>query len=55
MSRGIEILRLKRGPHGAASLPTVREPRARVDRLAARPVRGVTEGSLVCPLISVRR
>jgi hypothetical protein len=35
MSRGIEILRLKGGAGRAARLPTVREPRARTDRLAA--------------------
>ncbi|MDP9346890.1 MAG: hypothetical protein M3P44_14495, partial [Actinomycetota bacterium] len=39
MSRGIEVLRLKGGPAATARLATVREPRARADRLAARPVR----------------
>ena len=50
MDRGIEILRLKHGPRNSARLATAREPRARVDRLAARPVEGLTPGSLVCPL-----
>ena len=50
MDRGIEILRLKGGPHGSARLATVREPRARSDRLAAVPVRGLTPDSFVCPL-----
>jgi hypothetical protein len=52
MSRGIEILRLKAGVASAARLPTVREPRARQDRLAAVPVEGLTAGSLVCPLFT---
>ena len=39
MGRGIEILRMKGGPH--ASAPTVHEPRA-ADRLAAVPVEGLT-------------
>ena len=51
MNRGIEVLRLKRGPHHSSKLKTVREPRrARIDRLAAMPVSGLTPGSLVCPL-----
>jgi hypothetical protein len=52
MDRGIEILRLKGGPMASARLPTVREPRARVNRLAKVPVRGtgLTPGSPVCPL-----
>ena len=50
MDRGIEILRLKGGPHAAAKLATVREPKARVDKLAKVPVSGLTPGSLVCPL-----
>jgi hypothetical protein len=50
MDRGIEILRLKRGPHASAKLATVREPRRRPDRLAKVPVSGLTPGSLVCPL-----
>jgi hypothetical protein len=50
MSRGIEILRLSGGPSAARSLPTVEEPAPRVDVLAARPVAGLTPGSLVCPL-----
>jgi hypothetical protein len=50
MSRGIEILRLKGGTASAARLPTVHEPRARPDKLAAVPVEGLTAGSLVCPL-----
>jgi hypothetical protein len=50
MSRGIEILRLEGGPAAAAPLPTVESPRARRDPLAARPVSGLTPGSLVCPL-----
>ena len=50
MSRGVEILRLRGGPSASASLPTVREPAARADPLAAQPVSGLTPGSLVCPL-----
>jgi hypothetical protein len=53
MSRGIEILRLKGGPSAAMRLPTVHEPRASRDPLAAQPVRGLTSGSLVCPLFAV--
>jgi hypothetical protein len=53
MSRGIEVLRLKGGSAGAARLATVREPRGRIDRLAARPVSGLSPGSLVCPLFAV--
>ena len=54
MSRGVEILRL------AGSPSAVREagdrPRAgatETDPLAARPVSGLTPGSLVCPLFEV--
>jgi hypothetical protein len=47
MDRGIEILRLKRGPRHTSKLATVREPRARIDRLAKVPVSGLTRGSLV--------
>ena len=56
MDRGIEILRLKGGPRAAAKLATVREPRARVDRLAKVPVAGsgLTAGSLVCPLFAAQ-
>jgi hypothetical protein len=55
MSRGIEILRLKGGPHASAKLATVREPRRRgPDRLAKVPAGGLTADSLVCPLF-VRR
>ena len=54
MDRGIEILRLKRGPRAAAELATVREPRRGVDRLAKRPVSGLTPGSLVCPLFAAQ-
>jgi hypothetical protein len=50
MSRGVEILRLSGGPAASASLPTVQEPAARADPLAARPVSGLTPGSLVCPV-----
>jgi hypothetical protein len=50
MSRGIEILRLAGGPTASASLPTVQEPAPRNDPLAAKPVSGLTHGSLVCPL-----
>ena len=45
MSRGIEILRLAGGPAAAASLPTVQDPPAQSDPLAARPV----AGALFCP------
>ena len=50
MDRGIEILRLKGGPHASAKLATVREPRRGPDRLAKVPVSGLTADSLVCPL-----
>lgn len=50
MSRGVEILRMAGGPSASARLPTVREPARRADPLAARPVSGLTPGSLVCPL-----
>ena len=52
MDRGIEILRLKRGPHASAKLATVREPRRGPDRLAKVPVSGLTPDSLVCPLFA---
>ena len=52
MDRGIEILRLKGGPHASASLATVREPKRGPDPLAAVPVSGLTPGSLVCPLFA---
>jgi hypothetical protein len=45
MSRGIEILRLAGGPSAAASLPTVQDPPAPSDPLAAQPIGGV----LFCP------
>jgi hypothetical protein len=54
MDRGIEILRLKGGPHKAAKLATARETRARVDKLAKVPVSGLTRGSLVCPLFAAQ-
>ena len=50
MSRGIEILRLAGGPSASRFLSTVREPARQEDPLAARPVSGLTPGSLVCPL-----
>jgi hypothetical protein len=50
MDRGIEVLRLKGGPHASAKLATVREPKRGPDRLAKVPVSGLTPGSLVCPL-----
>jgi hypothetical protein len=53
MSRGIEVLRLRGGPAASASLPTVQEPRATRDPLAARPERGAGGYSLVCPAFSV--
>ena len=49
MSRGVEILRMAGGPSASRMLPTVREPVPQVDPLAARPVSGLTPGSLVCP------
>jgi hypothetical protein len=55
MDRGIEILRLKGGPHRSARMASVREPARRVDRLAARAVRGssaTADGALVCPLFT---
>ena len=53
MARGIEILRLKGGAAAAASMPTVQSPAAKADPLAARPVAGLTKGSLVCPVFAV--
>jgi hypothetical protein len=53
MSRGIEILRLRGGPSASASLPTVQEPRATSDPLAAQPVREAGSNALVCPVFSV--
>jgi hypothetical protein len=56
MSRGIEILRLNGGTAGVSSLRTAREPRrasVRSDPLAARPIGGLTSGSLVCPLFAI--
>ena len=53
MSRGIEILRVKGGPAAAKRLSTVKSPPARSDPLAARPVSGLTKGSLVCPVFAV--
>jgi hypothetical protein len=52
MDRGIEVLRLKGGPHASAKLATVREPKRGPDRLAKVPVSGLTPGSLVCPLFA---
>ncbi len=52
MSRGIEVLRLKDGPSASPGLPTVQEPRAARDPLAAQPVRDATGYSLVCPAFS---
>jgi hypothetical protein len=49
MSRGVEILRLAGGPSASRLLPTVQEPVASADPLAAQPVGGLTPGSLVCP------
>jgi hypothetical protein len=56
MSRGIEILRLKEGAAAVSRLRTAREPssaRAGSDPLAARPVAGLTAGTLVCPLFAI--
>ena len=53
MSRGIEILRLRGGPSASTSLPTVQEPRATSDPLAAQPVREAGSNALVCPVFSV--
>jgi hypothetical protein len=56
MSRGIEILRLKGGTARVSRLRTAHEPRSagtRSDPLAARPVGGLTRGSLVCPLFVI--
>jgi hypothetical protein len=55
MSRGIEILRVKGGQDEVSQMRTVREPRsarASDDPLAARPVSGLTAGTLVCPLFA---
>jgi len=51
MSRGIEILRLAGGPSASASLPTVQDPPAQSDPLAAQPA----PGALFCPAFVVRR
>lgn len=56
MARGIEVLRLKAGTANVARLRTAREPRSasrRSDPLAARPVGGLTRGSMVCPLFVI--
>jgi hypothetical protein len=56
MSRGIEILRLKGGAPAVSRLSTAREPStagASSDPLAARPVAGLTAGTLVCPLFAI--
>jgi hypothetical protein len=45
---------LKGGPHHAAKLARVREPRARVDKLGKVPVSGLTRESLVCPLFAAQ-
>jgi hypothetical protein len=53
MARGIEILRLKGGSAGAATLRTVQSPAAKPDPLAARPVAGLAKDSLVCPVFAL--
>src|SRR4029453_16427166 len=55
MDRGIEILRLKGGPHRSARMASVREPARRRALLAALSVRGAGstgDGALVCPLFT---
>ncbi len=51
MSRGIEILRLAGGPSASANLPTVQDPPAQSDPLAAQPA----PGALFCPAFVVPR
>ena len=53
MVRGIEILRVKGGSAAAARMRTVQSPAAKPDPLAARPVAGLTKGSLVCPVFAL--
>ena len=50
MSRGVEILRMSRGPSKSSSLKTVVEPRPEADPLALQPVSGLTDDALVCPI-----
>ena len=52
MSRGVEILRLADSP-GLREAADRSRAGARTDPLAARPVSGLTPGSLVCPLFEV--
>lgn len=59
MSRGVEVLRMKRGVQAAGRMRAVTAPSVRRDRFAAQPVGSLTAGasstaaggvSFVCPL-----
>jgi hypothetical protein len=50
MSRGVEILRMAKGPRKSSSLKTVVEPAPEADPLALRPVSSLEEDVLVCPI-----
>ncbi len=60
MSRGVEILRIKRGVNAAGSMKSVTAPSVRSDRFAAKPVGGLSASSstssgsttFICPLFS---
>ena len=42
MSRGVEVLRMKRGVNAAGSMKSVTAPSVRSDRFAAKPVGGLS-------------
>ncbi len=50
MSRGVEILRMSRGPSNSSALRTVVEPAPEADPLALQPVSGLTDDALICPI-----
>jgi hypothetical protein len=52
MSRGVEILRLKKGAEASAKMETVTAPSVRRDTLAAKPVSGLDGSGItyICPL-----
>jgi hypothetical protein len=54
MSRGIEVIRLKRGATASASMKSVAAPRLRSTRWASAPIAGssLASGGYVCPLFT---
>jgi hypothetical protein len=57
MSRGVEVLRLDKGSRMSATMRTVKSPKVKRDRFAAKPIGGLevrtaADGSTsyVCPL-----